>query len=178
MTDTAPMTADEASDLWRAMVDTWNGASKCGDHPDAQMLSRFRCIVPVSRKEMEKRAARDDDVPAMFAILDGDGGTCSEADLQFVLYAPSDVGDLLAEVRRLQKLVDDRGRAVGALTKDRDELSSRLAKCSDVVRRMRTAAESVIEASAPAPMPARDTPRSAETGQPMPTDQNAQETGT
>lgn len=35
MTDTAPMTADEASDLWRAMVDTWNGASKCGDHPDA-----------------------------------------------------------------------------------------------------------------------------------------------
>lgn len=26
--------------------------------------------------------------------------------------------------------------------------------------------------------PARDTPRSAETGQPMPTDQNAQETGT
>lgn len=30
----------------------------------------------------------------------------------------------------------------------------------------------------PAPMPARDTPRSAETGQPMPTDQNAQETGT
>ncbi|RTL25813.1 MAG: hypothetical protein EKK55_08795 [Rhodocyclaceae bacterium] len=30
----------------------------------------------------------------------------------------------------------------------------------------------------PAPMPARDTPRSAETGQPMPADKNAQETGT